>query len=154
MFRRVRDSILRRPHGGILGRSQSWGQCPSPKPLGHRATRQFMRNLTYMYFLPQGSLWMFRRLRDSILRRPHGGILGRSQSWGQCLSPKPLGHRATQTSPKRLCSMCLCVYGGVLPTEWLVAWRGLWSDYVNVKDSLEKPTKQKYSMVFFVTRYV
>ena len=43
---------------------RSWRHCQywrhegptSPKPLGHRATRQFMRNLTYMYFLPQGSL--------------------------------------------------------------------------------------------------
>ena len=63
--------------------------------LSERATRQFIGNLTYMNFLPQGSLWMFRRVRDSIPRRPHGGILGRSQIWGQCPSPKPLGHRAT-----------------------------------------------------------
>ena len=28
----------------------------SPKPLGHRATRQFIGILTYMYFLPWGSL--------------------------------------------------------------------------------------------------
>ena len=60
--------------------------------LGHRATRQFIGNLTYMYFLPKGSLWVFRRLRDSIPRRPRGGILGRSQTSGQCPSPKPLGH--------------------------------------------------------------
>ena len=32
------------------GRSQIWGQCTLPKPLGHKATRQFIGNLTYMYF--------------------------------------------------------------------------------------------------------
>ena len=40
MFWRVRDLIPRRPRDGILGRSQTWGQCPSPKPLGQRAEGQ------------------------------------------------------------------------------------------------------------------
>ena len=40
IFWRVRDSIPRRPHGGILGRSQTGGQCPSPIPLSHWATHR------------------------------------------------------------------------------------------------------------------
>ena len=59
MFRHVRDSILCRPHGGILGRSQTGGQCPSPIPLGHRATHRLPRgkstcrlNFLYIVVLP------------------------------------------------------------------------------------------------------
>ena len=67
---------------------------PFPERAGRRCHR------------PQGSLWMFRRVRDSIPRRPRGRILGRSQTWGQCPLPKPLGHRATRPDTEEGHSCC------------------------------------------------
>ena len=95
IFWHIRGLIPRHRRGGILGRSQIWGQCMSPKFLGHQATRQFIGNLTYMYFCRGVVCEYFGRIRDLIPRRPHGGILGRSQIWGLCMWPKPLGHQAT-----------------------------------------------------------
>ena len=87
-------------HTGLAPASSTWwdfGEVPNlrPKPLGHRATRQFIGNLTYMYFCLWDTLWIFRCIRDSILRHPWGGIWGRSKIWGQCMLPQSLNHRAT-----------------------------------------------------------
>ena len=55
--------------------------CPSP--FSHFP-------LTFMYFLPQGSLW---RVRDSIPRRPRGGIWAgpKLEANVRCLNPSATG---------------------------------------------------------------
>ena len=104
---RAQDSILCHPCGGILGRPQIWGRCMSPKPLSHWATQQFIGNLTCMYFCRRVACKYFG-VYETIPCRPRGGILGQSQTWGQCTLSKPLGHRATQQFIRNVIYMYFC----------------------------------------------
>ena len=87
------------------------GEVPNLRPV-YAAYRQFH----WCVPLRRGSLWIFRRARDSIPRRSRGWIWERSQIWGQCTSPKPLGHR-TGPHDNSFRRLVACEYFGAYGTR-------------------------------------
>ena len=76
------------------GSPKFWGQCTSPEPLGHRATRHFIGKLTYMHFCRRVACKYFGAYGTRTRVVHVVGFWAGPKFWGQCASPKPLSHRA------------------------------------------------------------